>query len=94
MSYRVNNHLLFIDLTDTEAKELGAFCERLVVEGHTDIEHPAFVAWCKAANFDERQVLLVYSTAFPQRALLSLYLRHTLGESSGLADDRATNLTA
>ncbi len=66
--------LLFTNLDNDreEAHELYLFCRRIVLEGHTNLQHPAFRAWSNAAEYDERQALLVYATAFPQRALLSL----------------------
>lgn len=74
MAFEVDKKtLLFTNaLTWEEARELAKFAERIVIEGYVDGDHPAFKAWSTVAEYDSRQKLLVYSTAFPQRALLSL----------------------
>lgn len=73
MSYRVNPEtMLFDDLNEDEAIEVEFVARGIVLLGKADLNHQAFVAWAKAANYDDRQALLVYATAFPQRALLSV----------------------
>jgi hypothetical protein len=77
MSYRVDpNTLLFEDLTDHEAEQLRADMEGLVLKGSRGpIQSSAFQQWTHACGFDATQSLLMYSTAYPQRALLSLLFR-------------------
>ena len=68
--------MLFVDLTDEEAAELTAFAEGVVLHGSIPHPQPEWVdQWMTAFGYDERQRLLVISTAFPQRVLLSV-LRH------------------
>lgn len=40
--------------------------------------------WCRVAQFDSRQKLLMLSTALPQRVLLSL-LKHGIPTKAGIA---------
>jgi hypothetical protein len=80
MSYSVNRKtLLFEALTEGEAHQLYVLGYRIVMDGHVDMGHPAFLAWAEAAEYDERQKLLVYVTAFPQRLLVSVCRYHELG---------------
>lgn len=73
MSYRVNpTSLLFDDLTPPEIAELETLTKQLVLEGRSIFGQRCFIEWCNVAGFDDRQALLVMTTAFPQRALLSL----------------------
>jgi len=73
MSYHVNYEtLLFDDLDKEDALKLGELCREIVLYGKVDMQHESFVRWIEAAGYDERQALLVYATAFPQRALLSI----------------------
>ncbi len=76
MSYEINDDGLFSSLTSEEASDLEQFCSDLVLKGVTQVRHPAFQAF--AATFpsiDESRWLILYATAFPQRALLSLLRR-------------------
>ena len=76
MSYHVDSKtLLFDDLTKHEATALYDFVNKLVMEGFVNCQHPAFVSWLAAARMEDHRALLVYSTAFPQRALISM-VRH------------------
>lgn len=75
MSYHVDpTSLLFDDLTEEEADVILKQVEDLVLRGTSGpvFESEAFKAWSAACDFDDRQTLLVISTAYPQRALLSL----------------------
>ena len=74
MSYIITDKLLFnpVELTKNEASDLELFAEKIIIDGYIDMNHPAWVAWFKSAGFNENQQLLVYSTVFPQRALLSV----------------------
>lgn len=65
--------MLFVDLTDQEALELQAFAESVVLHGNIPNPQPEWVdQWMREFGYDERQRLLVISTAFPQRVLLSV----------------------
>jgi len=76
VSYSVDpKSLLFTDLTDEEAKSVEALATDIVLHGRPDGTHPAFTTWCNVAGYNSTQSLLVMSTAFPQRALLSLVRR-------------------
>jgi len=74
MTYRVDKKtLLFNDLDRTEAEEVYQLCQRLVMNGSIETEHPAFLAWNEQCEFVEpHRIMLGYSVAFPQRAMLSL----------------------
>lgn len=74
MAYVITDKLLFNpkELTKEEASDLELFIEKVIIDGYVDMSHPAWVAWFTAAGFNESQQLLVYSTVFPQRALLSV----------------------
>jgi len=78
MSYHVNQTTqLFDDLTLTEAEELSITVKEAVLCGSSLYENQAFRSWCASLGYSEKQYLLVMSTAFPQRALLSLlYIYH------------------
>lgn len=76
MSKRVDpKTLLFSDLTKEEAKVLTREMEDIVLRGSNHYASEFFRSWCKEAGYEERN-LLVFATAYPQRALLSL-LYHT-----------------
>lgn len=65
--------MLFVDLTQDDAVAMQAFAERIILRGN--IPHPLpqyFHDWMKAFEYDERQGLIMLSTAFPQRVLLSV----------------------
>lgn len=62
------------DLTDAEATDLRALCERMLL-GPVDYSHPLLVTWCEGCGFDARQRTLAVSTAFLPRALHSLLIR-------------------
>lgn len=77
MSYRVRTDtLLFVDLTDEEAKQLQTDMEALILKGERGpINSTAFKMWSAVCRYSEDQELLMYSTVYPQRALLSLLRR-------------------
>ena len=80
MSFNVDpKTLLFVDLTEGEARDLATFVTDLVLNGHTNMQHPAFKSWYEAHGLRPGQDILVYSTSFPQRALLSI-VRYQLGK--------------
>ena len=58
---------LFTDaITDAEVEELTRFCTKIVLEGHTDLQHPAFRAWVEAVGTTKKDELFDYLTLFPQ----------------------------
>jgi len=71
---RVNpKTLLFESISPDERAEMLAVTKKLVLEGEVPHPYPNWVKlWMATAQYDERQQLLVLSTAFPQRVLLSL----------------------
>jgi len=75
MSYRINDQHLFDDLTDEEAQDLEEFATEIVLQGRVDVAHPAFVIFKQAIGVENVKQMLIYSTSFPQRALLSLLKR-------------------
>jgi len=77
MSYRVRTDtLLFVDLTNEEAKQLQTDVEALILKGERGpINSTAFKMWSIACGYPEDQELLMYSTVYPQRALLSILRR-------------------
>lgn len=65
--------MTFTEMTDEEAHELRRVVEDLVVRGEIDsIMRGWFDRWRKELGFDETQGLLLMTTAFAQRAALSL----------------------
>lgn len=65
--------MLFYELTPYESDELIELAERVVQKGECIILHPLFLKWTKACSLtDVRSQLLVMSTLFPQKALLSV----------------------
>ena len=69
--------MLFENLTDFDAMRLRVATEELVQTGHIDPDARYFFeVWRASLGFDDRQGLLLMSTAFPQRALLSLLRRN------------------
>lgn len=78
----------FTGLRLEEAEELFREMERLILTGDRNISSVVkemFDKWCEALNFkEENQKLILLSSEFPQRALLSLiYLyRSQLGDSN------------
>lgn len=67
---------LFCDMTKQEAQEMLDWAEDVVLRGKVAHPDPKFVTWwLSSCGYDERQRLLVISTALPQRILLSL-VRH------------------
>jgi hypothetical protein len=62
------------DLTDSEAVELRALCERMS-RGPIALDHPLIVQWATACGFGDSQLLLAACTAFPQKALYALLRR-------------------
>lgn len=78
--------LEFEGLTSAQRSELRDICINIVRHGKVDFHHPAFQAWVRAGNFDDRQALLCLSTAFPQKALLSIVVSETVPEESHRPD--------
>ena len=65
--------LMFEDMTDEEAEDLYVRVRALVLKGEGfPLSDPFFQTWVKAGGYDERQALMMFSTAYPQRALLSI----------------------
>lgn len=65
--------LLFEDFTPQEGKEILACARAIVLDGKVPHPYPAWLdQWMQVAGFEADRRLLVISTAFPQRALLSL----------------------
>ncbi len=65
--------LLFEELTDIEKSELLEMTKKIVIEGKLPpISNPYVSLWMKSLGFEDKQFLVIISTAFPQRALLSL----------------------
>lgn len=76
MSYHVDPKTqLFDNLTLVEAEELWVAVRETVLHGRSLYENQAFRAWCTEMGYTENQYILLMSTAFPQRALLSLLER-------------------
>lgn len=77
MKISVNpTNLLFEGLSDRQAQELRTYIQDLILKGEvTMTTDPYFDAWCKAAGIDGFHPPMVYSSTYPQRALLSLLLR-------------------
>jgi len=69
--------LLFYDLGHPEFGALRNLCEGIVMKGLVDLGHPAYKAWLAAylefspSTDPASTSLMLYSTVFPQRALLS-----------------------
>lgn len=64
---------LWEDLTTDESEEMLRWAEDVVLRGK--IAHPIpdwLVLWLSEFNFDDRQYLLLMSTALPQKVLLSV----------------------
>lgn len=73
MSYKVDpTNLLFTDLDAYEAELLKEEVSDLVLNGTSVWKTKAFSHWLTAGGFDERQALLVMTTVYPAKALLSL----------------------
>lgn len=71
-----NQTMLFEDLSDEEARDLQMTCEWIVLAGKIDGNARRwFEIWRKGCGLSEDQAMLMISTAFPQRALMSLVLR-------------------
>ena len=90
MSYHLDpTDLTFDDLFDDEARELEQLAHNITIQGRPHLQHPAFLAWALAGGYDERQSLLVHTTAFPPRALLSTtrYWRERVEERQTLERD-------
>ena len=66
--------MLFEELTLEEGKEMLAFCESVVLEGKMPHPLPPWVGqWLDAFDYNTPdRALLLLSTAFPQRVMLSL----------------------
>jgi len=64
---------LLEDFTDSEACKMLLWAEDVVLRGEVAWPDPPFVPdWLDSFGYDERQRLLVISTALPARVLLSL----------------------
>jgi hypothetical protein len=63
---------LFINLDWKDVEELYRFCSSIVQDGNGGLIHPAFISWCVACRYDERERLSVFTGRFPQKALLSV----------------------
>lgn len=67
---------LFEGLTDQEANDLQGWVEGAVLRGKFPPKHPNLIQeWFSVFNYNPDQQLLVFSTALPQRVLLSLLKR-------------------
>lgn len=67
---------LFEGLTDQEADELQSWVEGVVLRGVFPPKHPDTIEqWFVIFGYDSDHRLLVFSTALPQRVLLSLLKR-------------------
>ena len=76
MSYHIDPvTMLFDDLSDEEAATLQKDVEAIVLKGTSLWGTEAFRIWCEVMGYDPNNALLVMSTAYPQRALLSLLRR-------------------
>ena len=75
---RVNLQTQLIEyLTEAEAQELQIEIEALVLRGIiSERLREIFEVWRIELGYDDRQGLLLMSTAFPQRVLISLLRRH------------------
>lgn len=68
--------LLFDDISVAEWHDLHSWASGVILHGHLRQPEPAWIEeWCRVAQFDSRQKLLMLSTALPQRVLLSLLVR-------------------
>lgn len=94
MSWIVNPQTLeFETLNEEERRTLLSFCTNIVREGFVNGDHPAYVAWIQAARSEERysimmapaSSILIYSTVFVQKALLSVAI--AFSKSDRAADD-------
>jgi len=70
---RINKQsMLWEELTPQEKIELYEWAESVVLRGEIP-PHPSWlIQWFETFEYDERQRLLLISTAVPQRVLLSL----------------------
>lgn len=65
--------LLFEGMTPEDCDVVRQVAEGIIFNGTTPWPYPEWLAkWFKAGKFDENQSLLVISTVFPQRALVSV----------------------
>lgn len=64
--------MTFKYLREDEKLVLTKEIRALVVDGIPCPESDFFRAWCEKFGFDDRQRLLVMTTAYPQRAMLAL----------------------
>ncbi len=65
--------MLFEDISDVEYTEMLQTMDDIVLCGKLPYPLPWLAAeWMKCFDYNETQVLLLLSTAFPQRVLLSL----------------------
>lgn len=65
--------MLWEDISSAEREEMQRVAEDIVLRGKVPYPVPSWINdWLTAFGYDERQALLVMSTAIPQRILLSL----------------------
>ena len=65
--------MLFEELTDIEKQGLLNISEKIVLKGEIPPQNNIYVSfWMKSLGYTDEQFLLLISTVFPQRALLSL----------------------
>ncbi len=72
--YKVDLKTLEFDLSVSDTEEKDSLLElayRGVREGYVNMEHPAFVVWMQASEFDATQGLLCYANVFIKRVLIS-----------------------
>lgn len=71
---RINEKtMLFEDIPPDLQVEMRTWVENVVLRGELSWPLPSWVQdWMNTFNFDERQTMLIQSTALPQRILLSL----------------------
>ena len=64
---------LFENISDDEAERMWIWARNMVLHGHfPPLDPPWITQWLEAFGYDDRQRLLLISTALPQRVLLSL----------------------
>jgi len=73
MSYTFNQEFLLIEnLNREEELKLVSFASSIVLEGKIDFENEFAKFWLDNVAHTNDQKLLLYSTAMPQRLLLSV----------------------
>jgi len=71
---KINTETMLVkDFEGTNKDELQFLLKKMIVGGKIDEElWPIFDEWRNACGIDDRQRLILISTAFPQKMLLSL----------------------